>query len=358
MPAWKSVLSLVVVLVLIFSGASSFAQQKDPAKAGKQPASQSLGAIGTQPVARMIAPPAKSLPKPLTVGVLCPNLADPYFVNFFYGVESEAKKYNLNLQLRDAGGYPNVDVQIKQAEDFIAGGVHALVLAATQGDALVPVVESAVSKKIPVVNIISFVKTDKVVTKIAQDQWELGSLQAQYMAKNLKGKGKVGMIKGTAGTSWAIDRAQGFKDEIAKYPDIKIVAEQWNQPFQPDAMRLAEDYLQKFPDLNGIYTAGNLQAWGAIDALRAAGKAGKITVTTSILLPKDVELIQEGVLSMSAAHQVVLIGRLAVRAVVRQFTGEGNPPVVLLPSILFSKENISNVDWSNISAPKGYVPRR
>jgi ABC-type sugar transport system substrate-binding protein len=45
------------------------------------------------------------------IGVSVPTVQGPFFTAMLYGMKDEAKKLGYDLQIRDAGGYPNVDTQ-------------------------------------------------------------------------------------------------------------------------------------------------------------------------------------------------------------------------------------------------------
>ena len=75
-----------------------------------------------------------------------------------------------------------------------------------------------------------------------------------------------------------LDRANGFKDAIAEYPDIKIVEEQEIQPGTDTALPVAENILQAYPDLGGILCNNMSNPVGACQAVTDAGKAGDIII--------------------------------------------------------------------------------
>ena len=64
------------------------------------------------------------------------------------------------------------------------------------------------------------------------DEKQVGLVTGQWLADELKGKGRVALVTGVAGTSVDADGTNGAKTIFAKYPDMKIVAEvngNWSQ---------------------------------------------------------------------------------------------------------------------------------
>src|SRR5207253_4710171 len=120
----------------------------------------------------------------------------------------------------------------------------AIILAAISGPGTVSVVEQAVAAGIPVINVNVMTDSDKVVTRIRSDDDVIGRMQADFMGDRLKGGGNVVMLRGAPGTSWAEIRGNAFKTQLAKYPSMKILGEQYSQSTPADGLRLMEDFLQ------------------------------------------------------------------------------------------------------------------
>jgi len=73
--------------------------------------------------------------------------------------------------------------------------------------------------------------------------------------KAIGGKGKVAMMSFITGQIWADLRAKGFKETMAKEsPGVSIVAENRLATTRAESITLTEDWIQRFPDLAGIYT--------------------------------------------------------------------------------------------------------
>ena len=53
--------------------------------------------------------------------------------------------------------------------------------------------------------------------------YDAGRMAAEGMAKQMGEKGNVVIIEGVAGLTRTDNLEKGFKDTIAKYPDIKVL---------------------------------------------------------------------------------------------------------------------------------------
>jgi ABC-type sugar transport system substrate-binding protein len=293
----------------------------------------------------------------LTIGYATPELSSSFWISITYGADDESKKLGVNLVKLNAGGDANANVQISQIQDLIERKVDAIIVGATNGDAVKAVVENAVAKGIPVVGLSSIPNTDKLASKVSADHYDMGRIQAQCMGRALNGKGAVGMISQQQGQSWADIRRQGFLDTLkAEYPGVKVAAESRNSVSRNAAINLVEDWLQRFPEINGIYSAIDDSAAGASLAVRSAKKLGAIKLTASNLSTTAQQMLKDGELVCSSVQQIVTQGREALRQAVAAAKKEPTKAVIQTPAIMVTKDNLGSVDLTLLTAPAAYRP--
>ena len=199
--------------------------------------------------------------------------------------------------------------------------------------------------------------TDKVLTKVLADDYGMGKIQAEFMGKYFKGEGSVAMMSGPPGLNWTIDRSKGFRETLNKlYPKMKIVAEQWTPVSRPQALSLMEDWIQRFPDLKGVYTANDDLAVGAVEAIKAAGKADQIKVSSANPTPLGMKYLKEGNIVGFAIQQTVLQGRIAARAAYNYITHGEVVSKVLTAVLPISRENADTFNYSNVLQPEDFKP--
>jgi ribose transport system substrate-binding protein len=120
------------------------------------------------------------------------------------------------------------------------------------------------------------------VSVVSADNYGNGVAAAHLMAKELDGKGKVGVIFHAADFFVTQQRYDAFKKTIADdYPDIEIAEEKGigGPDFAGDAEKAASAMLTKNPDLDGIWAVWDVPAEGVLAAARANG-ANDLKVTT------------------------------------------------------------------------------
>ncbi|HLT59152.1 MAG TPA: substrate-binding domain-containing protein [Limnochordales bacterium] len=299
---------------------------------------------------------AQKAKEDIVLGLSTPALNTEFWVNMYYGVVDEAQRQGVQIIVLDAGGYNNTLRQIQQIQDLVQRRVDALLVGATNAEAVANVVEFAAARGIPVIGLSSLPATDKLAIRVGADHYDMGVLQAKAMAEALGGRGQVAIMAGPAGASWAEARRAGFRDTIAQYPGITIVAEQYSNSDRLSGLQLMEDWIARFPDLAGVYGATDDLSAGAADALEAAGLTGKVVVTGSNLSQIGRQYLAEGKIYANTAQQVVLQGRLAVQHTLKLLMGEPYETDIRTASVLVTAENLATVDMSTIAAPEGYRP--
>jgi len=138
--------------------------------------------------------------------------------------------------------------------------------------------------------------------------YEDGKLLAECLCEKLKYKGKIAMLVGNHGAPCHEDRAQGAKEIFAKYPDIELVDLQYDEDLEEKAFDFAKEFLQKYPDLNGIICCNMSNSVGAGRAVKEAGKSGQIVITGMDHDKRALEYLRNGVIYALALQDCYAMG--------------------------------------------------
>ena len=194
---------------------------------------------------------------------------NPFFVGLNKGMRDFAQDNNIDLQIISAEF--DMAKQMADIEDFIMKGMDVIIVEAIDSKAIKPGVDKIVSAGIPVVAV-DVTAEGEVAAEILSNNVEIGNLAGEYAVQNLPNGGNVVIIAGGP-TSSSIDRVAGFKEVIAKYPNIKIVAEQASFNWATDeAMVITENALQANDRIDYVFCANDTMALGAHAAVVAANR--------------------------------------------------------------------------------------
>jgi ribose transport system substrate-binding protein len=274
----------------------------------------------------------------IKLGMSVSTLNNPYFVQFRQGAEEEAKKEGVKLTTTDAQN--DASQQTNQVQNFTGQSMKAIILNPVDSDAAAPAVKAADRAKIPVIAADRGVNGASVAQTVASDNVAGGRLAAQQLGKALGGKGKVGVLQGTAGTSAARDRQQGFAEGIKAFPGIQVVAQQPADFDRAKGLDVLTNMVQANPGITGVFAANDEMALGGIKALGA--KAGKqIKVVGFDGTPDGLKAVEAGTLSADVAQQPKLLGQLAVQSAVKAAKGDKVPVTVAVPVKVADKTNVA-----------------
>ena len=148
------------------------------------------------------------------------------------------------------------------------------------------------------------------------------------------------MIEGQAGVYAAVQRTDGFKTTITKDPKFQVVASvpgNWDRQLSYDD---ATTILQQHPDLIGFYCNNDTMALGVVEAVKAAGLAGKVAVFGTDGISDAYVSIRAGELTGTVDSFPVLTGEVALEAALRIVVKQALPRVVATPQALITKDNV------------------
>ena len=162
--------------------------------------------------------------------------------------------------------------QISDVEDLLAKKIDLLVIDPASEAAVVGAVENAMAAGVPVLLASTRVQTDKYVSWVTTNNVRIGFACADWLCKQINGKGKVAITMGAPGSSYAAEWLGGTRQALAAYPDIKEVGLAYCYWSPVEAKKAWEAFLQKDPDINGVIPGGGLMGIGAVQAFLGAGK--------------------------------------------------------------------------------------
>lgn len=262
------------------------------------------------PAANQTAPAGKKV-----IGLAVSTLNNPFFVDLRDGAKAAADKAGVELVALDAQN--DSAKQISQIEDLITKKVSVILINPTDGDAVVPAIEQANKAGIPVITVDRGASGGKVAAHVASDNVAGGKMAGDLILQLTQGKGKVAELEGIPGTSAANDRGKGFHQAVDGKADLKVVAKQPADFDRAKGLKVMENILQANPEIAAVFAHNDEMALGALEAIKAAGKEGKVSVVGFDATDDAVKAVKDGKLAGTVAQKPKEIGRIAVEAAVK-----------------------------------------
>ncbi len=210
-------------------------------------------------------------------------------------VQDAAKAAGIELKFSDA--QQKQENQIRAIRSYIQQKVDVIAFSPVVETGWDTVLLEAKRAKIPVIltdRAVDSKDTSLYETFLGSDFVEEGKKAGQWLVENTQGPINVVELQGTTGAAPAIDRKEGFADEIASRPDIKVVASQTGDFTRSGGKQVMEAFLQSTPDIDVVYAHNDDMGLGAIEAIKAAGK--KPGVDIKII---TVDAVKDGMQALS-----------------------------------------------------------
>ena len=248
-----------------------------------------------------------------------------------------------DVELRYASADDNDEKQIEQIDAFISEGINLLIVSPNQVATISPAIDRAFDRGIPVIVFDRKTSSKKFTAYIGADNENMGHEMGEYIAAQLKGKGRVLEIMGLKGSSPAIERHQGFVMALQKYPGIELVASlqgDWTEKSGQQAIEgLRKTDPQKVSNIDYVFGQNDRMAVGAYHALDGAHNPQTRFCGIDALPTKGggMECVRDGILTASYIYPThgddVL--QLAVNILKKKDYKKDNP----LKGALVTKDN-------------------
>lgn len=299
--------------------------------------------------------PSPKMPASTKVGAVAKTLTNEYWRLLGDGYQKAGKAAGVTVDLQAAQSEGDQLGQLAIAENMLTRGYSALLVSPQSDSNLQPAVDAAAKAKVPVINV-----NDAVIPLaehyIGNVQRDNGVRAARWFIKNKPTGGKVAVIEGMAGVYAAVQRTDGFKSTVAKestkFNVVASIPGNWDRQLSYDA---ATNILQQHPDLVGFYCNNDTMALGVVEAVKAAGKLGKVTVIGTDGISDAYKSIQAGELTGTVDSFPVLTGEVAFDVAMRLLKGQALPRVVATPQALITKENFSRYKGSEEQTRKALI---
>jgi ribose transport system substrate-binding protein len=258
------------------------------------------------------------------VALVLKTLNNPFFIDMQRGAEEAAKRLDVDLTVQAAERETDVEKQMQIIENLVETGVNALAIAPSGSKEVVTAIAKANAANIPVV-----IVDDKVDAAAAQDagvHWEAyvgsdnvegGRIAGRYLDQITSGRANVALLEGIPGHQTGDARLRGFKEAIQGSPGIKVVASQTANWERDQGFNVFQNMMQAHPEIDAVFACNDMMALGAVEAIRAAGKMGRIRVVGFDAIDDARKAIAAGTMDGSVAQFPSEMGRIAIENAVK-----------------------------------------
>jgi inositol transport system substrate-binding protein len=237
---------------------------------------------------------------------------------------------------------PLLDIERQAAaiENFITLGVDAIVCSPLDYEGAIPGVLAANRAGIPYVALNSEIGGDGDFVYVGSLNYDAGIIQGEYMAKVLPQDAKIVYLRGTEGMEHTMARRKGVQDALLdKRPDVKLLAEQTAKFDRAEGMRVMEDWIQAYPEIDGVLSANDQMALGSLEALKGAGIEGVLIAGIDGTTEAQ-QCVKEGTFAITVLQDAKGQAATALQAALDLIEGKKVEKRIIVPFKPITKENV------------------
>lgn len=171
--------------------------------------------------------------------------------------------------------------QLKAVRNFIQQEVDYIVIAPVTETGWDTVLQEAKDAEIPVVIVDRMIDvtddslyTAWVGSNFLQEGYDAVAWLAEYLTTKGRQDEEINIVtlQGTIGSSAQIGRTDGVEEKMAAFPNWKMLDRQTGEFTQAKGQEVMESFLKTYDDIDVVIAENDNMAFGAIDAIKAAGK--------------------------------------------------------------------------------------
>ena len=265
--------------------------------------------------------------------------------------QTELPNYTLTFKYPEQS---SAAIQTRIMDDLVAAGVAGIMVSAvdpkTMGDAL-----NRVGGQVALFTTDSDAPNSKRVAYIGSSNTDAGKQAGQLMLKAMPNGGKCMGFVGLPGADNARERIEGVKETI-KGSKIELVDVRADDIDQTRAKRNVEDTITARPEINcmvGFYSYNTPRIY---EALKDAGKIGKVTIIGFDEDPITLGGVKDGTIVGTVVQQPYEWGYQGMKLMAKYIEGDKSVipanKLIIVPTQIIDKSNV-DAFWTTLKERQG-----
>ena len=154
-------------------------------------------------------------------------------------------------------------------------------------------------------------------------------------------KGEVANLQGLLGQGLNTDRSGGFTDVMARYPGVKVVAQDPTDWDPTKAVAVTENWMTAYPSLDLIYGNSDSLTVPAAKVVARSGRQGQIMLVSVDGTKEGLEAVRDGVLKSTVLLAPQYSGFWKAYFPYLVATKKNDKTDLLIQGVLVTKDNVA-----------------
>ncbi len=274
---------------------------------------------------------------------LVTNVAADFWTIAGRGLEKAQKEhpdYNIELIVTNEGTAAG---QRRELDNLLVRGVAGISISVNDAPHATEQLNKVAAKTV-LITTDSDAPQSKRLAYIGTDNIAAGRQAGEEIKKALPSGGKIALFVGTMDADNARERVQGIKDTIAG-TKIELVDVFTDQVDFAKAKANMESVLVKYPDIALMSGLWSYETPLIYDAVKAAGKAGKVKIVGFDEDQRTLRGISDGTIESTVVQQPYEFGYLSATNIIKTLNGDKSwipaDSKLIVPTKVISKSNVA-----------------
>lgn len=285
---------------------------------------------------------SSSAPSKKRIAVVVKALDSEFWLAVKSGVDAAAKEHpDLEISIMAPQREIDIDQQVSLIEDQLVRKVSLLVVSPAGVAQVTPVLDKAMAQGIRTILVDTDATWAGKLSFVGTDNFLGGKMAGEFLAQQLKGKGKIAVIRGVPGVETHESRLAGFRAGLGGAAGMEIVAEQPANSERALAMTVMENILTSRKDLDAVFATNDQMALGALEAIQARPGVKPPLIVAFDAGKEVLGQIQTGKIAAAVAQLPYQMGYQSVKAAARVLAGETIPTRVDTGVKMVTRDNVA-----------------
>lgn len=277
----------------------------------------------------------------LSLAYITHTVTNQYWDFVVKGFEAQCQEDGVEFITFDSNS--DAGTQLTQVEDCISMGVDAVLLSPLDDESAASMIQMLKEADIPIF-IVDIGSKEDVNCITISDNYGAGRLLGEDAFERYGEDLKPVVISTPPGVAITEERKNGYTDFFEeKGIEYDTLTLKMNYD-RADVLKLAEDSITAFQDMNAVFTPNDDAAMGVIEALKNAGVTD-VDVYGFDATDEGLAAIEQGTLTATIAQQPYMFGTETVKEALKCLRGETYTDQLDMPCVLVDKDNVA--EYSN-----------
>ncbi|UKS24806.1 substrate-binding domain-containing protein [Paenibacillus sp. HWE-109] len=282
-------------------------------------------------------------PKKLEIAIVLKtnNIRSDYWQMVRSGAEEAAKEYAVNLDIRGPLSESDTAAQIRSVDEALAKKPDAIILAASDYDALSSAAEKITKSGTKLILIDSPVRSHPEASLIMTDNTEAGRQAGLILAEGQNDSlFRVMTLSSGKESLTEKERQDGCQAAFAAFPGVAYAGNFELAGTEDEVYEQVKNLLAMYPDIQGIAAMNETATLGAARAVKEMKRGNRTKIVGFDSSIYQIKLLEEGILKAEIVKKPFNLGYVAVETAVQASSGIKVDPKINIESRAITRENM------------------